>query len=108
MKITLDQLPSFCTCGRYKDREYVLSLTGGRNEIEVEEISELQIPERDKIWLLLKILNTLPDARHRRWLFDLECSKRCRYPLEYAIYYNKPPEEDQRWQVKKLLEYIGV
>ena len=76
MKITFEQLLSFRPCDNYKDREYVLSLTGGREEIEVVDVPSLPIPEQDKVWLLLKVLGIFDGAEKKQRLFACDCAER--------------------------------
>ena len=76
MKITFDQVQSFLPCSKYKDRDYVLSLTGGRDEIEVSEIAALTIPERHKMWLLIKILGTTKNSKKHKLMLACDCAER--------------------------------
>ena len=78
MKITFEQLLSFRPCYPYRNREHLLSITGGREEIEVSEISSLRIPVSDKVWVLLKILGTCEDSAKKQRLFACDCA-------EYAL-----------------------
>lgn len=84
MNITFEQLLSFSPCMTYRRREYVLSLTEGRDEIEMSEIADLPIPERDKVWLLLKVLGTVEDAEKKQRLFACDRFERVLFQRKEA------------------------
>ena len=133
MKITFEQLLSFRPYYPYRNREHLLSITGGREEIEVSEIPYLPIHDQHIVWLLIKILGTTENGWEKQHRFAEECAGRSVFPKRkshapYAADYYaneaalaagcKPTScykkaadaysNERKVQINKLLEYIGV
>src|SRR4030042_953698 len=56
MEITINKILSLSPCDRYSE-DKLLALSGGRREMDFREIMELQIPDKDAVWLGIRLLS---------------------------------------------------
>lgn len=54
MLITIEDVLSWYPCSRYNTRRKLLKITGGRTSMTPVELSQLDIPAEDILWLLLR------------------------------------------------------
>ena len=56
MEITINKILSLSPCDRYSE-DKLLALSGGRREMYLREIMELRIPDKDAVWLGIRLLS---------------------------------------------------